>query len=420
VSQVIDPISQEQIAAYIRSVDSPQTTHTVVTLIDGETLVGNCGGWGASSPSAGAPAFPGDRNTWQYMTDSELILSNTDLYSQLRCYVPLQDVGGIATIDIEQPIFRSQSWRSDEQADASYARLRERYLSTLPTDQHDARLAIRERQSSELRALFEKELREPKPIDLSALSVDKVEDEFDSPMGIARDELRGFDSAVRARSLMDLLRITFVRRTAGHGYRLERWPVGLAYMIESTVTFAGDFEPKPGEPLYADMEYVAQNREGLTGAGLGFIASATLNWQTSDDRAARRLARQKPTDVATLCDERNTALIRGYVTFLEMPGSSVAASTVSTDNTLSMDGARWRAALISREPLIGPPAEGVPWALSYWREGSDRVPLEMLDRSVPPLEIFGTVQSSLRATPSFGGEASCFLKVRYAQAASTK
>jgi hypothetical protein len=54
--------------------------------------------------------------------------------------------------------------------------------------------------------------------------------------------------------------------------------------------------------------------------------------------------------------------------------------------------------------------------LSYWQEGRDEVPFELLDASVVPLDIFGSVHSG-RALTSFG-TANCVLKVHYAAASA--
>ena len=220
------------------------------------------------------------------------------------------------------------------------------------------------------------------------------------------------------RELEPLLRSTALRTVQRHHYKMDLRSLGVRHSLEANLSFTGDFEPRPGERLYVDWDYVSQNRKGLNGAGFEFIVSLSLSWNTSQADAAKRLAKKPLTNISDLCVRRdNLTLIRGHVAFLEVPGSAVEHTTVASGHKLSIDGGTWRAAIICALPIAKAPDDGTPWVLSYWKEGGDEVPFEMLDTSVVPLDIFASVHSG-KHTTSFG-DAKCFLKVHYAQAAGS-
>jgi len=126
----------------------------------------------------------------------------------------------------------------------------------------------------------------------------------------------------------------------------------------------------------------SRNRDTIDGAGLGFIVSASLSWKTSDAKAAKKLAKKHVIALGSVC-QCDLALVRGYIAFLDIPGSTIANGAAPSGNTLIMDEGVWRAAVISPAPLLGPPPDGTPWVLAYWRQGREEVPLRcLLDRSI--------------------------------------
>src|SRR4051794_19511727 len=72
--RILDAISEQQLADYLQSVRAPSRTYTAVTLVDGHTVVANCGGWKHRNPTSGTRG-------WESISDSILILSRTDLFS---------------------------------------------------------------------------------------------------------------------------------------------------------------------------------------------------------------------------------------------------------------------------------------------------------------------------------------------------
>jgi hypothetical protein len=428
MNRVLDPLVAGQVVTLAEAFAEPWQSYAAVTLTDGETIAGHPG---ASLPVAGlsgimfADSTP-TTGSWQFMDGTDLVVSHSDLYDELRIYIPAGDVAGIRRLAVSQQVFRLP--RPDEDAEApdpraAADRLYAEYLSQFPAGdqpvraaQHKRREAAARREYKRYRAAADEaaDRRSQEsarriwglpPLDAGAA-------EFD----VTADALQRARLDAAQRRLWSLLRVAALRTAQRHGYRIERLSFGIAYRLLSTVEFEGDFEPGPGERLYVDWDYVSRNREGLTGAGFGFVVSLSLSFNTSAARAARQLARRPRAELTAICGEK-LALVRGHVAFLDVPGSAVERRAVSTGRSLDMDGGTWRAAIICADPIASAPGPQTPWVLSYWKEGREEVPLDLLDASVVPLDIFGSVQSG-RARTSFG-QASCFLKVHYAAAAAT-
>jgi hypothetical protein len=383
VHQVLDSLPQQEILAFVKKLHEPRETLVAVTLTNGETIAGY----------PGTRAHPMDKD-WQFLAGEQLLISHVDFPSVLWIYIPIGDVAGIRQMDIGQPIYYSDNEFADPGRE--HERLHAEYLSHFPDDERPLREAIRkwrQTESKRIQARFTRELDEPWTYD--------------------NFEFRRIELATINRELRDLLRASAIRTAKRHGYQVDERSLG-QFSVRSIPRFVGDFEPKPGERLYVDWEYVSRNKEGINGAGFGFVVSLSLSWNTSEARAANRLAKKALTGLSDVCREKLT-LVRGHVAFLEVPGSTIRQSTISSGLKLSMDGGTWRAAIICMHPIVKAPDSDTPWVLSYWKEGRDEVPFEMLDTSVVPLDIFASVHSG-RFTTSFG-TASCFLKVHYAQAA---
>ena len=348
--------------------------------------------------------FPTNEN-WQFLTEEKLIVCHRDGDNELRFYIPIQDVAGIRKIDISQPIYDDNPFNDD------YDHLLMEYLSHFSEDERPLRVAIRKRRQAESKRAWARFIRE-----MESRFQNSSAASFEGPpqRSLVEDELEYIELYTVDRRLEPLLRAAALRTAQRHGYQVDRWSLGILGNLRSTVVFVGDFEPKPGERLYVDWEYVSRNREGINSAGFGFVVSLSLSWNSSEARAAKRLAKKPITGLSDVCRETLT-LVRGHVAFLEMPGSTIGRNKISSGLKLSMDGGTWKAAIICMHPIVKAPDADTPWVLSYWMEGRDEVPFEMLDTSAVPLEIFASVHSG-RSTTSFG-TANCFLKVHYAQAA---
>jgi hypothetical protein len=376
----------------------------VVTLIDGEAIVGHCGGSPESDDRSAS--FEQDLQKWQFFTDDVLVLSYRETTAELRLNVPVAEIAQIRTLEVSQPTFGGKMRATESDPDELRSRLEEQYLSYYPPAERPLRRAIRDRQSAELERWV---------IDTGLPS--------DWPSSIVEDELSDVDFAVRARKLTDLLRASAVRRAVERHYEIDKWEFGFSPILVATVTVDGDFAPKPGERLYVDWDWIGHQRSTLDGLGFGFIVSATVEWTLSDARAAQMMARKSPFDLGAICQRETPTLVRGYVTFLEMPSSILEDTTVSAGEAESIEGSEWRKALVADRPLAEPPTKDIPWVLTYWRKGCQEVPFEMLDRSIAPIDVFGSIHATpARLSSEDGtsfGETSCAMRVRYASAAST-
>jgi hypothetical protein len=434
--RVLDSISQQEVLTFVKKLRKPWSTFVAVTLADGETIVGHPGG-SRPQPTQGEDRLSEPNfaqlhltlDTWHFLADGYLIISYRDLYREVRFYIPLEDIAGIRQIRINQPIYGRDAYYQESPMDGPS--LLDEYLSHFPEDERSLRASIRAQRSKALEARQRVRLQEFEKQKLTWESAEEpagqgFEELLEEPAEYRSRELavrrfveRDFEDLefnVLERKLISLLRSTAIRTARRHHYQIDLLPLGILYKLVSTLTFTGDFEPRPGERLYVDWDYVSRNREGLNGAGFGFIVSLSLNWDTSQAGAAKRLAKKPLTKISDVCIRHDKlTLIRGHVAFLEVPGSAVEHTTIASGHKLSIDGGTWRAAIICALPIVKPPDDGTPWVLAYWKEGGDEVPFEMLDASVIPLDIFASVHSGKLAT-SFGN-AECFLKVHYAQAA---
>jgi hypothetical protein len=409
VNRILESISRAAVSSFAKGLKEPWNALAAVTIVDGETIVGHLGGSRQSSGDRNFAVSPFDltRDKWRYFFGQDLALSYRDLYTELRIYIPIRDVAGIRGMNISQPVYEGLRIGRNGKPSGPL----DEYLSHFKGDERALRSVIRERRQAE----FDRESAR-RWDELSESIQRSVTESADEQQKLIDAELRNFEFDVLQRDLVTLLRATALRTALRHGYQVARWPLGVSYLLTTTLTFKGDLEPRPGERLYVDWDYVRQNREGLTGAGFGWIASMSLQWNTSDARAASKLAKKRLVDLRDLC-LNSLAFVRGYIAFLGVPGSMVKHDAMSAAHELTMDDGTWLAAIICDRPIAGPPARGIPWILSYWKKGSEVVPFEMLDTSVPPLEIFGSVHSG--DFDAGFGNASCFLKVHFAQAAAS-
>ncbi len=420
--RVLDPISQQEALTFAKKLKEPWGTFAAVTLTYGDTIVGHLGGsclvHDEEREQDYAQFIPG-LDTWRFLADGNLIVSHRDLYNELQFCIPLGDVAGIRQIRISQPIYRQRIDRPNPKGSGGPS-LFEEYLSHFPEDERPLRASMWEHRSQVLIRASERRVRELQELEKIKLSSSSA---VESPEELPRqsfieDELEDLEFNIIERKLEPLLRSTALRTAQRHHYKTDLWSLGVAYSLDSSLSFTGDFEPRPGERLYVDWDYVSQNQKGLNGAGFGFIVSLSLSWNTSQAGAAKQLAKKPLTSISDVCDRPdNLTLVRGHVAFLEVPGSTVEHTTVASGHKLSLSGGTWRAAIICALPIAKAPDDGTPWVLAYWKEEGAEVPFEMLDTSVVPLDIFASVHSG-KHTTSFG-TAKCFLKVHYAQAAGS-
>jgi hypothetical protein len=415
---LLDSISQQKVLTFAKKVRKPWETFAAVTLTDGATIVAHLGGSRLGHDEQYGQdyaQFIPTTGTWRFQADGNLVMCHRDLYNELQFYIPFTDVAGIRQIHIDQPEYRKAIELDHPGRGPS---LFEEYLSQFSEDERPVRAAIREQRSQVLLRASERRVRELQQLEKQKLtsssgvaSADELPDQ-----GFLKAEFEDLEFNIIERKLEPVLRSTAVRTAQSHHYHMDLYSLGVAYSIASTLTFTGDLEPKPGERLYVDWDYVSRNRKGLNGAGFGFIVSLSLSWNTSQAGAAKLLAKKPLTKISDVC-RNDLTLLRGHVAFVEVPGSTVEHTTIKSRHKLSIDGGTWRAAIITALPIVNAPGKDTPWVLSYWKEGGDEVPFELLDTSVIPLDIFASRHSG-KLTTSFG-KAECFLKVHYAQAAGS-
>jgi hypothetical protein len=417
--RVLDSISEPEVLNFAEGIQEPWSTLVAVTLTDGETIVGHLGG------SRGAlyegQTYANNRpelQTWHFITNGNLIISDRDLYCERQFNIPLADVAGVRSIYVRQPLYRQL--RDSGCAKGTKAPSpQKQYMSEFPKDERSLRAALRQHRSQALKrasARRHREWQEQLRQRLSASpTVGSTEDI--SLQGGVEASFENMELDIIGRNLNALIQSTALRTAQRHHYDTNTFSFGIAYSLGSSLSYTGDFAPRPGERLYVDWEYVSQNRKDLNGAGFGFIVSLSLSWNTSQAAAAKQMAKKPLANISDVCTSRDLVLIRGHVAFLTLPGSAVEHAAVTSGHKMSADGGTWRASVICTRTIVQAPDHATPWVLAYWKDGSAEVPFEMLDTSVVPLDIFATVHSG-KHTTSFG-TADCFLKVRYAQAAVT-
>lgn len=417
--RVLDSISELEVLNFARGIQEPWSSLVAVTLTDGEAIVGHLGGSRLAHDGERVYAnnHP-DLQSWHFLTNENLIVSDRDLYFERQFNIPLADVAGVRTIHISQPIYwQLRDW--DHAEGTKSPSPQKQYMSEFPKGERPLRAAIRQHRSQALKrasARREREWQEQMRQALSASSAVGSTEDISLQGGI-EDSFENMELDIIKRNLNELLRSTALRTAQRHHYETNMFSFGVDYSLSSRLSYAGDFAPRPGERLYIDWDYVSQNRKGLSGAGFGFIVSLSLSWNISQAGAAKQMAKKPLTNISEVCAGRDLALIRGHVAFLTLPGSAVEHTAIASGHKMSADGGTWRASVICACPIVQAPDNTTPWVLAYWKDGSAEVPFEMLDTSVVPLDIFASVHSG-KHTTSFG-TADCFLKVRYAQAAVT-
>jgi hypothetical protein len=197
---------------------------------------------------------------------------------------------------------------------------------------------------------------------------------------------------------------------AAKGFKQLLWHGQTMYSLAPTrVDFQGT-TPIGDTLLYLDWHYFQLLEGGLKSIGLGFAVSGSIGWQTRLADRCWKSIKGKRSKLANICSEREPRVLEGRVTFFETPKSS---AKTPAGLALEMEGATWRAGLISSSRLHDKKAAlASPWALAYFREDGFLLDHDLWEKLDVPSLLFGDlIQGNI--TTDYG-TTSCAMFVRSA------
>lgn len=395
-----------RIREYARSLVAPWRDLVAVTLTDGQTIVGHVGG--SPEVEVGEGEVPvavnnPSQDRWHFFQNDQLVLSYRSNRGETRIYVPLAAIANLSAAPFTQTVYSEYVDFDIDWSDAR-ERLMAEYLRTYDQDERSLRRKILEFQAAQRHVRFER-FKEGLAGDGSLTDSD-----LEVSADWLTDEFKFLD-----RRLQDVLEVEAVRTASRHGYRVERYailPTRFDLTIKGTVALNGDIDGPNKQLIYADYGLLSRSQGGVRGLSGGFGISFGVEWDQSLERHVKQKLNGRITSFADVCSRR-AVRVQGHLAFVSATGSVIEDAEVPQLESTRIEGGEWYAAVISQQPLTGPPTDGIPWILSYWNSQTFLLPYVLLDRMTRRLRIYGEVVNSPAVT-SFG-KCNCFLKVYCAE-----